>query len=238
MVVLPPMGAGPPSRSSWGRDSWTRRRPISSVWPSAWTMSAWERRRFSWCSRERRRPTGDPTGFSSCPWPAWERGPFVSPLPPALLPQEPPMPAARHITSAFIDWGALEGDDYVRAIPALATMGELRLHDPRHLLRGRERQRQVDPARSHRGGLRLQRRGRHPQLQVQHLPRRRRGSPAPCTSPAAWSARARGTSSGPRASSTWPPRPRATGGPTAPPPARRAAQTVPRRELPLVLPGL
>lgn len=33
------------------------------------------------------------------------------------------MPTARHITSAFIDWDALEGDDYVRAIPALATMG-------------------------------------------------------------------------------------------------------------------
>lgn len=40
------------------------------------------------------------------------------------------MPAARHITSAFIDWGALEGDDYVRAIPALATMGELAFTTP------------------------------------------------------------------------------------------------------------
>ena len=40
------------------------------------------------------------------------------------------MPTARHITSAFIDWGALEGDDYVRAIPALATMGELAFTTP------------------------------------------------------------------------------------------------------------
>ena len=40
------------------------------------------------------------------------------------------MPTARHITSAFIDWDALEGDDYVRAIPALATMGELAFTTP------------------------------------------------------------------------------------------------------------
>ena len=224
--MLEAVAAGSPSSSKPGRA------PL----PKAAARSRRERRRFMVLTGNagaHRRPTGFPS-----PPACLGSVSLCQPLPPALS-QEPPMPAARHITPGLHRLGASEGDETTRARSGPGHHGRSPSR-PRHLLVG-ENGSASRPCSKPSRWPSFQRRA-YPQLQVQHPPAMS-GSLAPCTCPRPERPRT-GYFFRAELLSTWPPRPRATGGlltvlPTASctnSPTGRASSVFPALTAPASLP--